>query len=144
MNPAVGKRDTDWGEFASETLAKAGFRRSLPRQRVIDLFSGQDCALTALEIDARLEGVGRATVYRTIEQLEQLGLIHKVDLGSAAAYEKLDPSGHHHHHIVCDDCGKVEPFEDPALERAIHDIRKKGFKLETHEVTLHGHCAECS
>ncbi|HRV60989.1 MAG TPA: transcriptional repressor, partial [Solirubrobacterales bacterium] len=79
-----------------------------------------------------------------IEQLEDLGLVRKVDLGASAhGYEKVEPSGHHHHHIVCDDCGKVEPFEDEALEEAIHHIRRKGFSLESHEVTLHGHCAEC-
>lgn len=145
MTTATDKRSMDWGEHARETIANAGLRNSTPRARVIDLLSGQGCAITALEIDARLEGVGRATVYRAIEQLEELGLVHKVDLGSSAfGYEKLEPSGHHHHHIVCDDCGKVEPFEDEGLEEAIHEIHRKGFKLETHEVTLHGHCADCS
>ena len=135
----------NWSEYSARRITEAGLRRSAPRQRVIDLLADRDCAVTALEIDAELEGVGRATVYRAIEQLEELGLIHKVDLGgSSQGYEKLEPSGHHHHHIVCDDCGKVEPFEDEALEIAIHDIRRKGFKLETHEVTLHGHCADCS
>jgi len=135
----------DWSEFAAGKIADEGLRRSVPRQRVIDLLDGRDCAVTALEIDSELEGVGRATVYRAIEQLEELGLVRKVDLGgSAHGYEKVEPSGHHHHHIVCDDCGKVEPFEDQALEEAIHDINRKGFKLESHEVTLHGHCKDCA
>ncbi|MBN8867550.1 MAG: transcriptional repressor [Solirubrobacterales bacterium] len=137
--------ENEWSEYAARLIADAGLRRSTPRQRVIELLAEQSCAITALQIDAALDGVGRATVYRAIEQLEELGLVHKVDLGgSAFGYEKLEPSGHHHHHIVCDDCGKVEPFEDEALEDAIHDIHRKGFKLETHEVTLHGHCADCS
>mgnify|MGYP001431429184 CR=1 FL=1 len=145
MTPAAIKREKDWAAFANERIAQAGLRRSLPRQRVIDLLAGQDCAITALEIDARLDGVGRATVYRAIEQLEALGLVQRVDLGSSAfGYEKLDPSGHHHHHIVCDHCGRIEPFEDEALEEAIHDIRRQGFRLETHEVTLHGHCQDCT
>ena len=38
---------------------------------------------------------------------------------------------------------EFESFEDEALEEAIHDIHRKGFKLEKHEVTLHGHCADC-
>lgn len=136
---------TDWSEYANRRIAEAGLRKSAPRQRVIELLAARNCAETALRIDAELEGVGRATVYRAIEQLEDLGLVQKVDLGgSAHGYEKVDPSGHHHHHIVCDDCGKVEPFEDEALEVAIHEIRPKGFKLETHEVTLHGHCPDCT
>lgn len=133
-----------WSEFAAGRIAEAGLRRSSPRQQVIDLLDGEDCAITALDMDARLPRIGRATVYRAIEQLEQLGLIQKVDLGgSALGYEKVDPSGHHHHHIVCDDCGKVEPFEDDRLEQAIHEIQQQGFKVETHDVTLHGRCLDC-
>lgn len=144
MSPAPAKQATSWSEFARERISDEGLRQSVPRQRVIDLLAGQECAITALEIDARLDGVGRATVYRAIEQLEELGLIRKVDLvGSAHGYETVDPSGHHHHHMVCDECGKVEPFEDEALEAAIHDIKRKGFSLENHEVTLHGHCEDC-
>lgn len=133
-----------WAEHAASRIREAGLKQSVPRGRVIELLAGQECAVTALEIDARLDGVGRATVYRAIEQLEELGLVQRVDLGgSAHGYERVEPSGHHHHHIVCDDCGKVEPFEDEALEDAIHDIHRKGFELETHEVTLHGHCQDC-
>ena len=135
---------SSWSDYAEARIGEAGLRRSAPRRRVIDLLAGRDCAVTALEIDAELDGVGRATVYRAIDQLEELGLVRKIDLGSSAhGYEKVEPSGHHHHHIVCDDCGKVEPFEDEALEDAIHDIHRKGFKLKTHEVTLHGHCSDC-
>lgn len=134
-----------WSEHAEARIREAGLKRSVPRGRVIELLAGQDCAVTALQLDAELDGVGRATVYRAIDQLEELGLIQRVDLGgSAHGYERMEPSGHHHHHIVCDECGKVEPFEDEALEDAIHDIHRKGFKVETHEVTLHGHCSECN
>lgn len=135
----------DWAEYADSRIRDAGLKRSVPRHRVIEFLAGRDCAATALEIDAELEGVGRATVYRAIEQLEELGLAQKVDLGgSAHGYEKVDPSGHHHHHIVCDECGRVQPFEDQGLERAIHEVRQGGFTIETHEVTLRGHCADCS
>lgn len=139
------KDQVSWTEHAESVIHEAGLKRSGPRHRVIELLASRDCAITPLQIDADLEGVGRATVYRAIEQLEELGLVRKVDLGQTAfGYEKVEPSGHHHHHIVCDDCGKVEPFEDEALEEAIHDIHRKGFKLETHEVTLRGHCSNCS
>lgn len=144
MSTTTRHETADWSAHVNDAIREAGLRRSTPRRRVIELMAGEDCAITALEMDARLEGVARATIYRAIDQLEELGLIQKVDLGgSAFGYEKVDPSGHHHHHIVCDECGRVEPFEDEALEEAIHGIRPKGFKLESHEVTLHGHCADC-
>lgn len=142
MTPVSGH---SWSKYAAEKIVGAGLRRSSPRQQVIDLLAGEDCALAALEMDARLPRIGRATVYRAIEQLEQLDLIRSVDLGgSALGYEKVDPSGHHHHHIVCDVCGRVQPFEDEDLERAIHAIDHHGFNIETHEVTLHGTCPDCT
>lgn len=146
MSHSEGHTTTEsWAEFAETKIREAGLKRSGPRQRVIEVLDGKDCAITALALDAELVDVGRATVYRAIEQLEELGLILRVDLGgSAHGYEKVEPSGHHHHHIVCDDCGRVEPFEDEALEEVIHEIRPSGFKLETHEVTLHGHCSDCT
>lgn len=133
-----------WVEHVNTRLAEAGLQRSEPRRRVIESLAARDCAVTALEIDAELEGIGRATVYRAIEQLEKLGLIQRVDLGgSALGYEKRDPAGHHHHHLVCDSCGRVEPFEDETLENAIHAIDHPGFRVETHEITLHGLCEAC-
>ncbi|HMT04207.1 MAG TPA: Fur family transcriptional regulator [Solirubrobacterales bacterium] len=139
-----GQMTPDWSDHAARQVAGAGLKNSRPRQRVIELLAEKDCAVTALQIDGELDGVGRATVYRAIEQLDALNLIRKVDLGGPApGFERIEPSGRHHHHIVCDTCGKVEPFEDEALEEAIHDIHRKGFKLETHEVTLHGKCADC-
>ena len=75
--------------------------------------------------------------------------------GSAAAfeeigdgvtrYEALFPGGaEHHHHLVCDTCGKLIPFVDDELERAIRKIaRRTDFSLSDHDVTLHGICADC-
>ncbi len=137
---------TRWAEHALARLSEAGFRRGGSRTRVVDLLGRQDCAITPLELDDELEGVGRATVYRTIEQLEDLGLILKIDIGGdSAAYERVDPKGHHHHHLVCNTCGKVIPFEDDNLESAIHAISTRDdFQIETHDITLRGTCRSCA
>lgn len=134
-----------WSGRALTSLSKAGFRSGGGRRQVVDLLGRQDCALTALEIDRRLPEVGRATVYRALEQLESLGLIQKVDVGGeAAGYERVDPGGHHHHHIVCEQCGRVVAFEDDRLEQAIVELEKRpDFKVSSHEVTLRGECATC-
>jgi Fur family ferric uptake transcriptional regulator len=137
--------ERSWSERAAASLSEAGFRSGGGRRQVVDLLGTEGCALTALEIDERLPGVGRATVYRALEQLESLGLIQRVDLGGdAAGYERVDPSGHHHHHIVCRQCGRVVAFEDEGLEKAIVALAQRpDFKVSSHEVTLHGECANC-
>jgi Fur family transcriptional regulator, ferric uptake regulator len=134
-----------WTKLATEALSKAGFRSGGGRRQVLELLGSEGCALTALEIDRRLPGVGRATVYRALEQLESLGLVQRVDLGGeAAGYERLDPEGHHHHHIVCERCGRVVAFEDEGLERAIVALGKRpDFQVSSHEVTLRGRCSTC-
>jgi Fur family ferric uptake transcriptional regulator len=139
-----GSSDT-WSQRALTALSDAGFRSGGGRRKVVELLGRQDCALTALEIDGKLPDVGRATVYRALEQLEGLSLIQRVDVGGdAAGYERVDPSGHHHHHIVCEQCGRVVAFEDDGLERAIVALAKRpDFTVSSHEVTLRGECASC-
>jgi Fur family ferric uptake transcriptional regulator len=135
-----------WARRAQAALTAAGFRTGGGRKQVVELLGGEPCALTALEIDRRLAGVGRATVYRALEQLEGLGLIQKVDLGGeAAGYERVDPGGEHHHHIVCEHCGRVIAFEDERLEQAIVALGKRpDFTLSSHEVILRGECSRCA
>lgn len=135
-----------WADHALSRLDAAGYRRGGSRRKVIEFLGTRDCAVTALEIDRELDRVGRASVYRTLEQLEELGLVQRVDLGrDSTAYERVDPTGHHHHHMVCTQCGRVQPFEDERLEDAIHEVRAvKDFTIETHEVTLRGTCDRCA
>ena len=73
-------------------------------------------------------------------------LVGRVEMGlDGARYEPILPSGEHHHHIVCDDCGRIEAFEDTGLERAIGKLeRRTGFTIEGHEVVLHGACSLCA
>jgi Fur family transcriptional regulator, ferric uptake regulator len=113
---------------------------------VVELLAGEDCAVTALEIDRRLDGVSRASVYRALDQLEHLHLIQRVDLGAeSAGYERLEPGGRHHHHILCERCGAVEPFTDQQLEGAIESVsRACEFDVFGHEVVLRGRCPDCS
>jgi Fur family ferric uptake transcriptional regulator len=135
----------NWAERARSRLNEAGFRTGAARQKVIELLGGESCAVTALEIDRRLPDVGRASVYRTLEQLEALELVHRVDVGGEViAFERNDPGGHHHH-MVCVRCGRLVPFSDPALERAIEEVgRRASFEVTAHDVLLRGVCPRCS
>jgi Fur family transcriptional regulator, ferric uptake regulator len=87
--------------------------------------------------------VGRASVYRVLDELESLGLVSRVDVGDGVArYEPHGPE--HHHHLVCDGCGRLEPFQDDALEQAIHRLADRvSFDVADHDVTLHGSCERC-
>lgn len=127
-----------------QRLERAGYRTGAARREVVELLAGERCAVTALEIDRRLDSVGRASVYRTLEQLEQLHVIQRVEIGGdAAGFERVDPDGHHHH-LVCEDCGRLAPFADRSLERAIEAVsREAEFEVSAHDVVLRGTCPEC-
>ena len=133
-----------WTGHALRALEEAGYRAGGARRRVVELLGRERCTLTALQIDARLDGVGRATVYRTLEQLAELRLVQRLDIGGeAAAFERVDPDGHHHH-LVCERCGRVAPFSDRKLERAIEAVsRSSEFEVSGHEVVLRGICPRC-
>lgn len=133
-----------WSADATARLDEAGFRSGRAQSRVVELLADSKCALTALEIDRRIEEVGRASVYRTLDRLEQLHLVQRVEIGAdAAGYERVDPS-HHHHHLVCEDCGRLSPFTSERLEGAIEAAgESSGFALSSHDVVLRGSCPDC-
>jgi Fur family ferric uptake transcriptional regulator len=138
-----------WRELAVGELRSAGLRKGQARLAVIDLLSKQPCALTAPEIELRLRRgghrVGLATVYRTLELLADLKLVGRLEVGQGIArYEVLLPGGEHHHHLVCDQCGRVIPFDDDELEETIARLtRKVRFQVAEHDVVLHGACRSC-
>jgi Fur family ferric uptake transcriptional regulator len=140
-----------WSEHALEQLSDAGYRRGGARQAVIELLDTQACALSALDIEDELRAgdgrrVGRASIYRVLDELVTLGLLTRVEVGDGVArYEPQRPhGGEHHHHFVCDGCGRLTPFQDDALERAIRGLAARvSFDVSDHDVTLHGCCENC-
>ena len=139
---------TGWREHAAAVLERSGYRTGAGRDAVVSLLGDQRCCATAHEIfhalRRRRSSIGLATVYRVLEQLAQLGLVQRLEFADAARYEPVLPSGEHHHHLVCDACGKVEPFSDAPLERALDRLGGiRGYELGAHDVVLRGACGDC-
>ena len=141
----------EWIEHAEAELRRAGHRSSAPRAAVLELIGSQRCVMSAAEIAHELRAderpVGVATVYRTLELLESMRLVQRLDVGgSSARFEPAMPGGeHHHHHLICDRCGRVTPFEDPRLERAIEDLGERlDYVVGDHDVILRGECPDCA
>jgi Fur family ferric uptake transcriptional regulator len=138
-----------WAEATLSALLAQGLRQGGARRAVVELLGEQNCCLTAQEIQDKLRAsdrsVGIASVYRILELLTREGFVQKIDLGSGIyRYEPIQPHGDHHHHLVCDSCGKVEPFEDNALERALGRVEQSsGYDVSLHDVVLHGSCGDC-
>jgi len=87
-----------------------------------------------------LPGLGQATVYRTINAMQQERLIVPVDIpGRPSRYEKAGLK--HHHHFACTGCGRV--FELKGCSYKGDNGVPPGFKVEGHELILYGKCRHC-
>ena len=94
-------------------------------------------------VEQQSQGIGRMTVYRTLDLLTELGLIRPVYQDSAAAHYILLADGHHHH-LVCKMCKKVIEIDQclfPNLEQAVRS--RYQFDIEGHLLEIYGRCGEC-
>lgn len=138
-----------WSEHVDDVLGRAGLKHGGARQRIIDLLAREPCALSAVEIEDALRAqgkpTGRASIYRVLDLLVDHGLVERVAVGQGLSrFERAHPDGEHHHHLVCEQCGRLVAFDDPALERAIDDLSERlGVRVEHHDVVLHGACETC-
>jgi Fur family ferric uptake transcriptional regulator len=137
-----------WSEHALTALQDAGLRRGGARRAVLEFLERQDCCRSAQEIHDGIVSsggtVGVASVYRTLDTLADLRLVQRVDVGDGIArFEPFGGHDEHHHHLVCDDCGRVEPFTDERLEEALERVAGRlGYAMQ-HEVVLRGVCGDC-
>ncbi len=137
-----------------QLLKEKGLKVTNQRLRVLEaIASCPEEHLTAEEIFELVKvdypEIGLATVYRTIQLLNELHLIDRInfddgfvryEMGSAPNHGQK----HHHHHLICKKCGKVISFRDDLLEELEEKIAETtGFSVVNHEVKLYGYCKEC-
>jgi len=128
-------------------LDRAGYRLTEPRRALATLIADQDGHFTAAELVAiareRRLGVGRATVFRTLETLEEIGAIERLDLPTGEhAYVACELA--HHHHIVCSRCGRTVEIDDAGLRPVVREVgRQTGFRVDDHRLELFGLCPAC-
>ena len=141
MDPELRDR---WLALADRRLSGAGRRAGAARTAVVELLAREgQCLVAAQEIVDGLRGprpVSAASVYRALDELFELGLLHRVHGSDGVArYEIAEPEAAQHHHFVDELSGDVTPFTDEALEQAIADVAVRlGVELSSHEVILRG------
>ena len=129
------------------TLDRAGYRLTGPRRALAALIAEQDGHFTAAGLvssaRARRLGVGRATVFRTLDTLEEIGAIERLDLPTGEhAYVACELA--HHHHIVCSNCGRTVEIDDAGLRPVVREVaRQTGFRVDEHRLELFGLCPAC-
>lgn len=133
----------------SRAVSQAGLRMTGPRRAVAELLVEREGQFTAEELlaDSRRRGLGlgRATIFRSLELLGRLNLVERVDLPSGEhAYLLCEPE--HHHHVICAQCGRAATFamEDRGLTERLEQVaRATGYQIDAHRLEVYGRCPDC-
>ncbi|MGH6628057.1 MAG: ferric iron uptake transcriptional regulator, partial [Burkholderiaceae bacterium] len=130
-----------------DELKSTGLKATLPRLKILEIFQkGEQRHMTAEDVFRVLlqerSDIGLATVYRVLTQFEQAGILSRSHFESGKAVYELN-EGQHHDHLVCLDCGKVEEFYDPEIEKRQQAVAQaKGFTIADHALSLYAHCSK--
>jgi len=134
-------------QHMTHDLKSAGLKATLPRLKIINLFETSKVRhMTAEDVYKQLLGegldIGLATVYRVLTQFEQAGLLVRHHFESGKAVFELN-EGKHHAHLVCLQCGRVEEFYDPEIEkRQVKVAKDRGFAITEHALYLYADCTK--
>ena len=130
------------------SLRPAGGKRSSKRDRILSIFLRQEGHLSADDLCdlVRREdsGIGRATVYRTLQWMVGAGIARKVDFGEGRS--RFEPSYRHprHFHLICQTCHRSSEFLSSDVESFVEEIAAaRSFVPAQTVVQIFGTCEEC-
>lgn len=131
-------------ELLTHTLKQNSQSVTKQRLAVFTVLQGQE-PLSIREIIARCAGTDRASVYRTLDLFEQLGIVQRIQTGWKYKLELSDTFHAHHHHATCLHCGRtIVLHADAALEELLSDIaHDQNFVIAAHQLELQGYCSDC-
>lgn len=145
MDPMASHQRTQPSPAAGELAARLrelGLRVTPQREQVLDAVRTLGHA-TPEQISDSVEGVDVTTVYRTLELLEQIGLVRHAHLGHGAPSYR--PAEDEHIHVVCHACGKVADADPSLVEPLARQLRADGgFVLDRSHFTVFGRCRDCA
>lgn len=126
-------------------LAEHGYRLTATRAAIAEAIAARPAQFTARELVEELEPhrIGRATVFRALDLLVQIGLLERLH-GDLSCHSYTYCAPEHHHHLVCTGCGLVTSVVAGTVEREIRNLaRQANFRPETHHVEIYGRCQAC-
>jgi Fe2+ or Zn2+ uptake regulation protein len=130
-------------------LRQQGHRLTPQRLQVLQVIKAHGQHMTAEEIHAAIVPqqpyLDIATVYRTLQWLQSVGLVAPISMGDAKLHYEYHAPGEHHHHLVCQHCGvqiQIPDADLAALKQALQ--QRYGFVVQIDHLALPGRCAICA
>lgn len=138
-------------------LHEAGYRFTSQRRKVLNVLRNSHDHPTAEDIHSRLrrhgERISIGTVYRTVDLLEKIGLVGKINVGNRNRYELMEGRSdiHNHYHLVCKKCGRIMDISEDILsahEKSLEELvtgvsELSGFQVSGHQFRIFGICRDC-
>lgn len=128
-----------------KTLKDAGYSVTHARKEVFKtLLTHQPLTIRELSV-LLMPNTDRASVYRTVNLFEKIGVVKKVYTGWKYKIELSELFNPHHHHLHCTKCQKIISFEEPPeIDKILHALEEKySFTVSSHQFELQGLCKNC-
>ncbi|MEG6565800.1 Fur family transcriptional regulator [Thermoanaerobacterium saccharolyticum] len=133
-----------------ENLKQKGLKLTTQRRAILDvIIENREKHLSSEEIydlvKEKYPEIGLATVYRTLQLFDEMGIIYKLNFDDGRSrYELYHNEDHQHHHLICLKCGSVIEMEGDLLENLEEAIENtKNFQIIDHNVKFFGYCSKC-
>lgn len=147
----MSKLTLDEIEKLKLNLKEKGYKLTPQRRSIVDtIIRNEGSHLTTEElydlVKVDCPEIGLATVYRTVQLLEDMGVVCKLDLSDGCSRYELvhEEENHQHHHLICTNCNKVIEFQGDLLDTLELEIEEKyEFKVKNHSLKFFGICKEC-
>lgn len=140
-------------EFLKYKLGEKNFKLTNQRRVVFEiLIQKSEEHLSPEEIYDHIKDIypemGLATIYRTLQLFEKIGLVYKLNFDDGCyRYEILSPNNqevHQHHHLICKKCGKIIEVKEDLMNSLEEIIEKQyNFEIKNHMVKFTGVCSQC-
>ncbi|HEY1298482.1 MAG TPA: Fur family transcriptional regulator [Chloroflexota bacterium] len=141
---AARRSNLSRADWMLRRLEEAGERMTGPRETIVRELVALTGVINpeALAYELHPRGVGRATVYRTLDLLERHGMLTRVHVEGCHGYTLCDEG--HHHHLLCSGCNSVLPVDATGIEAEILRLADKlRFRVDTHTLEFAGLCEAC-
>jgi len=130
-------------------LAENNFKLTKQREMILETilakenwhFTAEELFSAARKKDA---DIGMATIYRTLELMQKLDIVHVLDFNDDSRKYELFIEETHHHHLICRGCGKLIEFSDQDIDYFESELEEKyDFEILDHKLRFYGYCKEC-
>ena len=139
----IAKKQHPLVESFVDRLEAGGHRVTGARWAVARAVARQRGHFAADALAQELPGVGRATVFRNIKLMVEMGFVCRVLLGDGLLRYQISHRGHHHH-LICSDCGRSEDLLGCDLDSILQDrAADHDFAMEGHWLEVYGRCRAC-